>query len=248
MLASARQLAAVPVATHKTAQGRPNSIRETFVERGARRVAVIGQSGASADCSASQTAGWTEAALSERKSIGTPITTRALLAQEGNSTMETAKIEIVRVGGGEQGEYRARDAVGAEAGKLTWVLRGGARDAEHTLVPARMRGQGVAAKLVAALIADAREREFHDHSELFLRRSTIRSPPRMGGSARLKRLQPRPARFDNFGKVSLAHAGEHGIANGLSARLWKSPHPQISACEPEMEVAVTIVIAPAGCG
>ncbi len=74
--------------------------------------------------------------------------------------METAKVEIERVGGGEQGEYRARDAEGAEAGKLTWVLRGGARDAEHTLVPARMRGQGVAAKLVAALIADARSENF----------------------------------------------------------------------------------------
>ena len=74
--------------------------------------------------------------------------------------METAKIEIERVGGGEQGEYRARDAQGAEAGKLTWVLRGGARDAEHTLVPARMRGQGISAKLVAALIADARSENF----------------------------------------------------------------------------------------
>ncbi|MBW3166808.1 GNAT family N-acetyltransferase [Qipengyuania flava] len=71
--------------------------------------------------------------------------------------METAKIEIERVGGSEQGEYRARDAEGAEVGK---VLRGGARDAEHTLVPARMRGQGVAAKLVAALIADARSENF----------------------------------------------------------------------------------------
>ena len=41
--------------------------------------------------------------------------------------------------------------------ELTWVARGGARIANHTYVPHEARGKGIAAALVHALIADARE-------------------------------------------------------------------------------------------
>ncbi len=70
--------------------------------------------------------------------------------------METPEIEIRSEDSGTQGEYVASDGNGTHAGKLTWTLRGGARDAEHTVVPSSMRGKGVAAKLVDALIRDAR--------------------------------------------------------------------------------------------
>ncbi|WP_454597983.1 GNAT family N-acetyltransferase [Qipengyuania sp. SM2507] len=62
--------------------------------------------------------------------------------------------------GGESGEYLARIPGSDATGKLTWVKRGDARVAEHTLVPGALRGQGIAAELVKALVADARERVF----------------------------------------------------------------------------------------
>lgn len=58
------------------------------------------------------------------------------------------------------GEYRARVAGSDHIGRLTWVERGGVHIADHTLVPPEIGGRGVAAKLVEALIADARERGF----------------------------------------------------------------------------------------
>ena len=58
------------------------------------------------------------------------------------------------------GKYHAH-VPGSEAiGRLTWVTRGDARVAEHTLVPPEIGGKGVAGKLVEALIADAREQGF----------------------------------------------------------------------------------------
>ena len=66
----------------------------------------------------------------------------------------------------EAGEYHAHVPGTGEIGRLTWVLRhnaqgGAVRVAEHTLVPPSLGGQGVAAKLVEALIADARTQGFH---------------------------------------------------------------------------------------
>jgi predicted GNAT family acetyltransferase len=72
--------------------------------------------------------------------------------------MET--INITRHDAGQTGEYRAHLEGREEIGVLTWVRRGNARVAEHTLVPTAIGGRGVAAKLVAALIEDAREQNF----------------------------------------------------------------------------------------
>ena len=43
---------------------------------------------------------------------------------------------------------------------MTWKLRGTARVADHTLVPRAIGGRGVAARLVEAMVADARAEGF----------------------------------------------------------------------------------------
>ena len=58
---------------------------------------------------------------------------------------------------GTHGEYRAAVTGSAAIGRLTYQRRGNTLVADHTLVPPEIGGKGVAAKLVEALIADARE-------------------------------------------------------------------------------------------
>lgn len=70
------------------------------------------------------------------------------------------QVTITRHGGGQSGEYRAHVEGAKAVGRLTWVARGGARVADHTLVPPAIGGRGVAARLVEALVADAREQGF----------------------------------------------------------------------------------------
>lgn len=62
---------------------------------------------------------------------------------------------------GEGGKYIARLAGEDAIGHLEWESRGQAvRVATHTIVPREIGGRGVAAKLVEALINDARELGF----------------------------------------------------------------------------------------
>ncbi|WP_114521099.1 GNAT family N-acetyltransferase [Altererythrobacter sp. ZODW24] len=73
------------------------------------------------------------------------------------------EVTITHEGGETSGKYTAEVAGADETGKLTWKARGGdpaVRIADHTIVPPAIGGQGVAAKLVDALIADAREQGF----------------------------------------------------------------------------------------
>ena len=66
-------------------------------------------------------------------------------------------IVITRHDQGARGEYHAA-VPGSEAiGRLTYQRRGDVLVADHTLVPPEIGGRGVAARLVEALIADARE-------------------------------------------------------------------------------------------
>lgn len=58
------------------------------------------------------------------------------------------------------GEYQAHLADSEHIGRLTWVERGGVHIVDHTLVPPEIGGRGVAARLVEALVADARENGF----------------------------------------------------------------------------------------
>jgi len=69
-------------------------------------------------------------------------------------------ITITKHDHGGSGEYRAHLADSDHVGRLTWVERGDVHIADHTLVPPEIGGQGVAARLVEALIADARENGF----------------------------------------------------------------------------------------
>lgn len=65
-------------------------------------------------------------------------------------------VNIMREEHEKSGEYRAQVTGSDAIGRLTWVERNGVRVAEHTLVPPEIGGQGVAARLVDALVADAR--------------------------------------------------------------------------------------------
>lgn len=71
-----------------------------------------------------------------------------------------AEVTISRHGTESAGEYHAHLPGETAIGRLTWVIRNGARVAEHTLVPREIGGRGVAARLVEALIADARQHGF----------------------------------------------------------------------------------------
>lgn len=66
-------------------------------------------------------------------------------------------ITITHLDQGARGEYHAR-VEGSEAiGRLTYQRQGDTVIADHTLVPTEIGGRGVAARLVDALIADARK-------------------------------------------------------------------------------------------
>lgn len=73
-------------------------------------------------------------------------------------------LDIVRLDQGRAGEYHAHIAGHSQVGRLTWVQRetpqGPVRVAEHTLVPRELEGRGIAAELVDALVADARDQGF----------------------------------------------------------------------------------------
>ena len=58
------------------------------------------------------------------------------------------------------GAYRLDVPGSSRQAELTWVARGGTRIADHTFVPPEARGQGIAQKLVEAIVADAREQGF----------------------------------------------------------------------------------------
>lgn len=70
------------------------------------------------------------------------------------------QVTITRHGSQTAGEYHAHLPGESAIGRLTWVARGDVRVAEHTLVPTEIGGRGVAARLVEALVADAREQRF----------------------------------------------------------------------------------------
>lgn len=58
---------------------------------------------------------------------------------------------------GGRGEYQARPHGSEALGRLTYRRDGDTVVADHTLVPHALRGQGIAAKLVEALVTDARQ-------------------------------------------------------------------------------------------
>ena len=70
------------------------------------------------------------------------------------------QVKITRHAEFNGGEYHARVPGIDRIGRLAWVEREGKRVVEHTIVPPEISGRGVGGKLVAALMADAREQGF----------------------------------------------------------------------------------------
>lgn len=71
-----------------------------------------------------------------------------------------SEVTITRHDQGASGEYQAHVAGSEHIGRLTWIAQGADRVATHTLVPPEIGGHGVAARLVEALVADARAQGF----------------------------------------------------------------------------------------
>ena len=69
-------------------------------------------------------------------------------------------LEITRHDEETRGEYRAHPADNDAIGRLTYKKRGDFFIADHTLVPPAIGGRGIAARLVEALIEDARKEGF----------------------------------------------------------------------------------------
>jgi len=69
-------------------------------------------------------------------------------------------VEITHHTDGNGGEYRAIVPGSEYFGRMTWRKAGDARLVDHTIVPPEIGGRGIAAQLVEALIADAREQGF----------------------------------------------------------------------------------------
>ena len=69
-------------------------------------------------------------------------------------------VTITRTDEGDHGEYRAHVPGSPHEARLTWILKGEARSADHTFTPSPLRGQGIAAMLVDALVEDARAQGF----------------------------------------------------------------------------------------
>ena len=64
--------------------------------------------------------------------------------------------DITRTNHTTHGAYCAEVSGSDEPAELTWKARGNARIADRTFVPPEARGQGIAAKLVEAMVEDAR--------------------------------------------------------------------------------------------
>lgn len=73
---------------------------------------------------------------------------------------DKADVTITHFDQGARGEYHARVKGSDAIGRLTYRQDGDVVTADHTLVPTEIGGRGVAAKLVEALIADARTSGF----------------------------------------------------------------------------------------
>lgn len=88
-----------------------------------------------------------------------------------------SEVTITHHGDEAAGEYRAQVAGSTAIGRLTWVRRGAVRVADHTIVPPEIGGRGVAARLVEALVTDARARGFRIDPECSYVEAAFRRHP-----------------------------------------------------------------------
>ncbi len=61
---------------------------------------------------------------------------------------------------GNGGEYRATVEDSTAFGRMSWVHTPDGRLVDHTIVPPEIGGRGIAARLVEAIVADARAQGF----------------------------------------------------------------------------------------
>src|SRR6187549_1016824 len=126
---SARQLAAVPVATHSAATSRSNSAENAASSRRLAASVSYGVSAASARCSASHTCGWTAAALSERNCIGNAMAWRGVRGKKETGVAQA--ITITRTDETSHGAYGAELPGADRPAVLTWRALGPLRIADH---------------------------------------------------------------------------------------------------------------------
>jgi predicted GNAT family acetyltransferase len=86
-------------------------------------------------------------------------------------------IEITREDETTHGAYRAQVEGSDRPAELTWLARGDTRIANRTYVPHEARGKGIAARLVEALISDAREQGFKIEPECSYVEAAFRRHP-----------------------------------------------------------------------
>ena len=72
----------------------------------------------------------------------------------------TDGLQIWHEGNEQRGEYRALLPGSEHVGYMTWRKVGNARLVDHTVVPPEIGGRGIAARLVEAIVADARKQGF----------------------------------------------------------------------------------------
>jgi predicted GNAT family acetyltransferase len=82
------------------------------------------------------------------------------MACPGIAGKKEIDVPLTRTDHTTHGDYRLDIPGGPRPAELTWVARGTTRIANHTFVPPEARGQGIAAQLVEAIVADAREQGF----------------------------------------------------------------------------------------
>ena len=101
-----------------------------------------------------------------------------------------ADVTISQRDKGGHGTYYAHVEGSQTPGRLTWTEQNGTRTAEKTIVPPEIGGRGIAAQLVEALVADAREHGFQAQTQRYVHRRERRGAGTegiVGGIARRAR-------------------------------------------------------------
>jgi predicted GNAT family acetyltransferase len=167
--------------------------RKGFVQRAAQRIGIIGKIGRIGRLHRGPDAGVDGSGVVGEEMHGNRHDREGVVRSSHPFRQWHAKrpglsetVSITHDDQGSHGAYHATVAGEAAEGLLTWrEASPGVVVADHTLVPTAIGGRGVAARLVEALIADARAAGVEDRAGVQLCRRTIPSPSRVGRLAGL---------------------------------------------------------------